>query len=561
MYEIRLSSSRWKEVRIAPNVVGWVSGQLFDDAGPISWSSFLAGLYDDLRETGVTDAVSKRFEGIKGFYAIVLSLPHTVFAAVDHVRSFPLFYAETQDAFVVGDRVSDIQGELDVVNPNHDGHEQFRLSGYVSGSKTLIDGVFQILAGEFLRADVGLGGVDVQRERYYVYRHADPEPEGEGFYRASFENAVEQAILRLREYVGDRQVVVPLSGGYDSRLILTLLRKHGFENVLAFSYGVAKNRESQFSERVAKSLCYEWVFIAYSVELWQENWFTPLASQFCSYASNQCSLPHVQDWLAVKAMREQGLVSADSVFVPGHSGDFVAGSHLPDEVFSRASFSKEELLTGIFERHYQNVLQVSFEDMLSKCRSWIDESLCDPHTGTPSSFASLYEQWEWQERQAKYIINSVRTYEFFDCDWWLPLWDQALLDFWKRVPLEMRRKRAWYNQQVSRIYAMYAPPGTTNLKNAEDASVVFRKLLGARSHTPRFLRHSLVKLKRRIQGNSRITDSACAYAGLIPPTSMSKYSVDYNFPGIFSDLFISGEWGSELKSAGVDRRINVSRCG
>ena len=33
------------------------------------------------------------------------------------------------------------------------------------------------------------------------------------------------------------------------------------------------------------------------------------------------------------------------------------------------------------------------------------------------------EAWDSRERVSKYIVNSVRAYEFWGYDWWVPFWD------------------------------------------------------------------------------------------------------------------------------------------
>lgn len=62
----------------------------------------------------------------------------------------------------------------------------------------------------------------------------------------------------------------------------------------------------------------------------------------------------------------------------------------------------------------------------------------------------LSEFWEWQERQANYMVNSVRVYEYWGYEWRIPLWDMELVQFWKSVPAHLRADRKLYNTYVDR---------------------------------------------------------------------------------------------------------------
>ena len=48
--------------------------------------------------------------------------------------------------------------------------------------------------------------------------------------------------------VGDRWLLVPLSGGLDSRLLAAWLKRHGARNAAAFTYGVPRTPRSSFEE-------------------------------------------------------------------------------------------------------------------------------------------------------------------------------------------------------------------------------------------------------------------------------------------------------------------------
>ena len=61
--------------------------------------------------------------------------------------------------------------------------------------------------------------------------------------------------------VGDKQIVIPLSAGNDSRLVASCLKFLGAENVLCYSYGNRNSFEVKTAEKVAFKLGFKWHFI------------------------------------------------------------------------------------------------------------------------------------------------------------------------------------------------------------------------------------------------------------------------------------------------------------
>src|SRR4030095_14785028 len=83
------------------------------------------------------------------------------------------------------------------------------------------------------------------------------------------------------------------------------------------------------------------------------------------------------------------------------------------------------------------------------------EKIIGPIQGcSPELAADLFERWDLQERQAKFICNSVRVYESFGYDWRLPLYDRELMDFWARVPIQGRTGRRLYFEFVKRTQTL-----------------------------------------------------------------------------------------------------------
>jgi len=149
-------------------------------------------------------------------------------------------------------------------------------------------------------------------------------------------------------------------------------------------------------------------------------------------------------------------VPPDSVFVPGHSGDFLAGSHIPTSYAGRSSITRREQLDALLSAHYSlwewpSGRQRELRDEFDRRIEAVVGSIADV---TPEQAADIFERWDLQERQAKFIANSVRVYEDFGFGWRLPLFDHELMDFWARVPLELRVGRKLYFEFVRRRQAL-----------------------------------------------------------------------------------------------------------
>jgi asparagine synthase (glutamine-hydrolysing) len=403
------------------------------------------------------------FRQLNGFFALVCQFPWGVVAAVDRVRSVPLFYGhDSQGVLWLSDDALWVKTHVDIAETPLDTDTlppgiEFASAGYVTGPDTLHPRVKQLQAGEILLAYLGEGGSTdpavsaMTTVRYYQWRHSDePLAEGMDELRLALDEVVCKSFENLVRMACGRTIVVPLSGGYDSRLVVLMLKKVGYPNVLAFTYGMTGNRESAVSERVAKDLGIPWLMVPYDQVVWRDWFRSADRVRYFDFAHQLASLPHIQDLPAVGSLLSSGSVPDDAVFVPGHTGDFISGGHIPldiDRLRPRVQSIEREILS----RHYalwdwgQNSSGVQ-EAMLSRIRQRIRSMVTEPLDS--AGLASVMEEWNWQERQAKFIVNSVRAYELWGCSWWLPLWDSAMLDFWARVPLEWRLGQRLYISHV-----------------------------------------------------------------------------------------------------------------
>jgi len=391
---------------------------------------------------------------LSGFFALVIWKDQSFFAAVDRVRSIPLFYGQANGQIFLSDDAEWIRQSLGVVEMDQIALQEFRYTGYVTGQETLFSNIRQLQTGEMLHITTGKDRPQLNTKRYYRFIH--DEPAGyvdEDTLSKELENVSEKSAQRLIDYANGRQIVVPLSAGYDSRLIVILLRQLGYENVLTFSYGAPDNYESKISKSVAESLNYKWEFVNYSNSLWKKWWNTKERMAYQWWASEWTSLPVFQDWPAVWQLRLSGKLEDGAIFAPGHSADLLAGSRsrIFPALYEHGKMETEQVIDAIFKFNYSHFpIQKTDYDTQSFFRKKVLDNL-NPMSDYTNK-ASAFEYWDVNERQAKFIINSVRAYEFWGYDWYLPLWDSDFMLFWQKISLHLRKEQFLYIKLVDKLY-------------------------------------------------------------------------------------------------------------
>jgi len=365
---------------------------------------------------------------LNGEFAFVAETEDIMFCTADKTRSTPLFYLKTKNSFIISDSAYYLKDKTNS-RLNEEKAAEFMVVGYVTGNETLFDDIKQIRCGEFLIYQKN--EMYLKSCCYFKFLHGDYYDLPEARLIEMLDQTFVNAFSRLIESTSKqgKKLVVPLSGGLDSRIIVAMLKRLGVNDVICMSYGRKGSRESKISKHVAEALGYEWVFVESTEKKWHDYYNSKEADLFRILAGNLSSLPHMQDFPAVKELKIQGKIPENSVFVPGHTG---YGTHIPDST----NFDSEAYLTASLKKHYNlwpygQRLENIFKQRINKSTSGLE--IKDKET-----FANAIEYFDSNERQPKFIYNSVRVYEFFGYEWRIPLCDTELIEFFLRVPVECR---------------------------------------------------------------------------------------------------------------------------
>ena len=199
------------------------------------------------------DALKDLLVDFKGCFALVIETREGLLCVVDRIRSIPLFYAKIDTRFIISDDANYIRDQINPLFNKNNGAE-FLVTGYVTGPETLFDEIYQIRGGQYL----SYSGTDchITTSFYHRFWHEDFFPDSEEELMKCLDEVFVHVFQRLIASTKGKglQIIVPLSGGLDSRIIIAMLKRLGVDDVICFSYG-----KKEITRRK-------------SVKKWQKHW-------------------------------------------------------------------------------------------------------------------------------------------------------------------------------------------------------------------------------------------------------------------------------------------------
>lgn len=447
---------------------------------------------------------ARELEGMRGRFALVLDAPTTTQLATDRVRSIPLWYAKGPGGWIVSDDARWIADQLPAAEPDPVAEAELRLAGYVTGRDTLHPMIKQVQAAELVTLATGSSGQSPPTSlRYAAFLPVDHLSHNPKELLASWDATLERVFQRLIGGLGSRQILIPLSGGGDSRTIAARLKELGRDNVICFSYGLAGNAEAERSREVARALGIRWTFVPYDPLRWQRWSVSEEFAAYWAFGDGLTSIPHVQDWPAVAELRRRGELADDAVFIPGHALDFLAGSHIPNRLLNGPS--GRDAVAGAIDHEHLHGFSVD-TTANAAVRDKLFAALAELPVRELMDGVATFEYWDWQERQAKFIANAVRVYEFWSYDWRLPYWDAEIMTFWAGVPLELRNG--------GRLLSVYLEAQNKRLRLP--AATRPSRLRRAAHLLPDAMREVIARRLRRVTRRRQYARHPMGWYGMIP---------------------------------------------
>ena len=356
----------------------------------------------------------------------------------DFCRSYPIFFRKDLNNILISNSYKHLKKNKDFID--EESLSFIKLCGYSLGYNTLLKNIKIMKPGEILYSD----NKNTKLEKYFEYHVTIKKNKlSKEKLKKKLSIIVDDIIKNIIKKSNNRPIWVPLSGGLDSRLILCKLHENGYKNLNCFSYGLKNNAESLIAKDIAKSLNIHWRFIEIKKNNYVSFYSSSEKKKFDDFSDNLQVVPNYQDFLVIKKMLNDKVLPQEAIIINGQSGDFNTGNHIPDSLIKKNNF--KNFLESLKKKHFflfksddnpyfNNIVDRFFTDYL-KFNKVFKKNLTD-----------LYEKWEYEERQIKYVVNGQKTYDFWGIDWFLPLWDSEFVKFWTSVDKRYRYKQNLYKE-------------------------------------------------------------------------------------------------------------------
>ena len=400
---------------------------------------------------GASD-VGEFLASLQGHFSFVVRGPDWGVAAVDWVRSIPLALVKVNEAWVVDDQADRLRRWAGLASTDVDRETalEIAMAGYTIDDAALYKDLVLLGPGELMIFRRDSAPI---RHRYYVYRPWRVD-ESRAKSRRLEECTLEVMENTLKSLDG-RPLIVPLSAGNDSRLIVSAAKHLRYRDVRCFSYGRAGTFEAQVARSIAERLGYEWRFVPCTSGHLKKFFAGKSFEQYVRFADSCASTPFVQDMLAVETLKRDGFVPPEAVLANGNSGDFISGGHIAPalHVPSRgesAEARRERILDALYQKHFGLWAFLQTDSNRRRIKARLNASIdrAGGFAAAGENDFAVYEYAEFLDRQCKYVITGQRIYEFLGHEWRLPLWDNKYLDFWERVPLAAKFGQSLYKQML-----------------------------------------------------------------------------------------------------------------
>ena len=417
-----------------------------------------------LYEEGRLDEL-KNFNG--SFVAVIYdNVKEKLTLVNDRYGLIKLFYYHDKDRFCFAPKIRPLL-ELGVEKSlRKDAIIDFFLFGYLLGDNTFFEHIHQLPPASILE----VLNSDMKLTKYWDYEYVEeyvarPQEELIDELGALWQRAVERRIKK------GEKIVMPLSGGLDSRAILAAtLRCTSQDKIITFTFGEPGSFDFEIGRMVADKASVKNIPLGVEKEDFE--------GQYNISMGDIEGMVDATPYFAIEGYREMKKYG-DNLYI-GYMGGEIMGSHISSKMLNKKLKYEQDYIEAksiIFEKHRLNDLEdvralfnpsyINIENLDYSFKRTLDELKRISNEDMPNYCAI----WDYKHRQDKYIPFCLFRYkEYFK--YLTPFLDNELIDFMLKIPPELRLDENLYKSMLLKKYPeLFELPTETNLGLRLDAGI------------------------------------------------------------------------------------------
>tara|TARA_X000000368_G_scaffold45614_1_gene32728 strand:+ start:806 stop:2422 length:1617 start_codon:yes stop_codon:yes gene_type:complete len=405
----------------------------------------LSELLKKIIKIKLTENIDEISRNISGNFSLFFTDQKNTIVIVDRIQSYSIFYYKHKDYIYFSNDVFLLKNKFNVCEINRFEKLNFKMSGYTFGNNTLYNDLFKMQAGEYFL--INNMSNKFYHNSYYSFFNNKKINLPKKDLIEKLDSINKKTFLKLIETLNGRQVVIPLSGGLDSRAILAFLIKYKYDNIRTYTYGVKGFNEISYAKKIARKVNIEWDYVEFNRYKVKKMFNSQDRVQYFKYASGLNTTPNLSGYFAHRLLSNNKHIDKDAIIINGQSGDFISGDHVPLINDNKLDKINYDFLCNFFiNKHYALWTNLLTNQNKKQINNMFKSLYTNSITANLSyqEFSNYFELFEWKERQTKFLINGSRMYEWFGLDWRLPLWDDEYLFFWESVPLKYKLSQNLY---------------------------------------------------------------------------------------------------------------------
>lgn len=421
----------------------WASGYFFDQAGRLYCDRGIAEWLAGQLRTRTLDELVPQMNGLFSL-VMIYERPARITCATGRFGIVPVYYRLDSGSVVISDDCwKVVQASGQVAFKESSVLEMISL-GYVAGQETLFDGILEMPSSTICTMERDGAAWRSTRATYWRLNYAGEKRRGtEAVLEKEFTDLFASVTQRFVDGVNVRgwSVAFALSGGMDSRLLISLFKHHDCRDISAFSYGPPKHPDAVYAAQIARALDVPHRMIPVeSPDFITETLIEEMTRTIGATTRFTCGLG---------ARIVQEALPDSSVYIMGHLG---ARFFAEDKLLIRTRSQVARLIrhnhfvvtdAGILERIWAN----------GNPRSMIAEAIDRTLDFDPGDSLGSKLGWFNAQQLRRLLARETRTYERFG-RWMLPLADHDLVDYVAALPTQLSvRRRLYVNAALSHVYA------------------------------------------------------------------------------------------------------------